>query len=664
MLRRSTVLLSLLAACDGSTTRPIAGSDYAPECNPLGMRTERVTGPGIVTMQCALPYPSSVYEIPDEASPTGVRLDIPTEALPLGTYGDVDTTFYNRLSGFSAATRIVVEMPGGFDPSNLPFHTDIEASLGADSPTLIVDVGTGERVAHWAETDLLHPDPEKRVLLLHPANRLRGATRYAVGLRTSLLRADGSSHERPAVFQAVQDGGLSEHERFDRVRGNYFLTSPAMEKAGMPAGEQLLVWDFVTADDGDYVDDMVRVRDLAIEVMGEGGLGYEIEIVDDTPDQERYRRTLEGTVTVPWFLDSTNVTGKEGFLSRGADGEPAQNGESTARFKVAFPSNPDCYVGGVDMPVLLYGHGLFGDYHSIDSDGVERVVDQACVIAATTNWLGWDEVTRVGAIEALYDVSIANLPMERMMQGIVNFIVVGRTVTGLMQGDPSAAIDGVPVVRPGPAGVLYYGNSQGGIFGTTLMEYHPDVTRGVLGVPGGIYSLMLPRSVDWPLYEALFGSSYPDLADQRLLLSMFQSAFDVTDPAAAAPYLAADPERLGVGPKQLLFQAALGDSQVPNLSTENMVRTIGVPLLQGSRRQTWGLEERVDDVPSALVIYEVEGAELPPDTLAFQDVDDNGVHGFVRDHSIPVQQMARFLTGDGVIHDFCDPDEGCLLREE
>jgi pimeloyl-ACP methyl ester carboxylesterase len=223
----------------------------------------------------------------------------------------------------------------------------------------------------------------------------------------------------------------------------------------------------------------------------------------------------------------------------------------------------------------------------------------------------------------------------------------------------------VAAIRPGPSTVLYYGNSQGGIFGTTLMEYHPDVARGVLGVPGGIYSLMLPRSVDWPVYELLFGSSYPDLADQRLLLTMFQSAFDITDPAAAAPYLAANPDRLGIGPKRLLFHAALGDSQVPNLATENMVRTIGgVPLLRGSRRQTWGLEETVDDVPSALVIYEVEGAELPPDTNDFDGLEDNGVHGFVRDHPIPVEQIARFLTGDGVIHDFCDPDEGCLLRPE
>ena len=45
--------------------------------------------------------------------------------------------------------------------------------------------------------------------------------------------------------------------------------------------------------------------------------------------------------------------------------------------------------------------------------------------------------------------------------------------------------------------VFYDGNSQGGIFGGTVMSIAQDITRGVLGVPGMNYSLLLTRSSDF-----------------------------------------------------------------------------------------------------------------------------------------------------------------------
>lgn len=42
---------------------------------------------------------------------------------------------------------------------------------------------------------------------------------------------------------------------------------------------------------------------------------------------------------------------------------------------------------------------------------------------------------------------------------------------------------------------------QGGIFGSVYMSVTTDVTRGVIGVGGGPYGLLLPRSAD---FTALF----------------------------------------------------------------------------------------------------------------------------------------------------------------
>jgi hypothetical protein len=48
--------------------------------------------------------------------------------------------------------------------------------------------------------------------------------------------------------------------------------------------------------------------------------------------------------------------------------------------------------------------------------------------------------------------------------------------------------------------VFYDGNSQGGIFGGTVVAISQDITRGVLGVPGMNYSLLLTRSTDFAIY--------------------------------------------------------------------------------------------------------------------------------------------------------------------
>ena len=47
------------------------------------------------------------------------------------------------------------------------------------------------------------------------------------------------------------------------------------------------------------------------------------------------------------------------------------------------------------------------------------------------------------------------------------------------------------------AGVVYDGNSQGGILGGVLVAVSPDVKRGVLGVTAMNYSILLNRSVDF-----------------------------------------------------------------------------------------------------------------------------------------------------------------------
>ena len=85
--------------------------------------------------------------------------------------------------------------------------------------------------------------------------------------------------------------------------------------------------------------------------------------------------------------------------------------------------------------------------------------------------------------------------------------------------DPAFQDDcGNPVIDT--SHVYYDGNSQGGIMGGTVMAVAQDITRGVLGVPGMNYSLLLTRSVDFDAYAAILNPAYPNELQRPLVLAL------------------------------------------------------------------------------------------------------------------------------------------------
>jgi poly(3-hydroxybutyrate) depolymerase len=59
-----------------------------------------------------------------------------------------------------------------------------------------------------------------------------------------------------------------------------------------------------------------------------------------------------------------------------------------------------------------------------------------------------------------------------------------------------------------PERVYYFGASLGGIMGSVLMAYDPFIERGVLGVPGGAWSLLLECSYAWNALQAIATLAY------------------------------------------------------------------------------------------------------------------------------------------------------------
>ena len=248
---RELLLATLVAvsACSGDTSVPVE-----PACNPLG------AGP------CMTPWPSSVFEVDDPRTDTGRRLAIPAGALPrTANLTALDPAGWNLADGFSPAAALVMAWRGGVAAAGLPAPGDAGDSLTTESPTLIVDMTTGERVAHAVELGAPPADPAAaQAMLLRPSARLVGGHRYAAGITTRVRAADGSELAVPTGFAALRDHKSTDHELLEAMRPRFAEVLEALEAAGAPADELVVGWDFTVAAAPAPRPDPTAARDRAI----------------------------------------------------------------------------------------------------------------------------------------------------------------------------------------------------------------------------------------------------------------------------------------------------------------------------------------------------------------------------------------------------------------
>jgi hypothetical protein len=173
-------------------------------------------------VECLLPYPSARFEVPDPTTPTGVRLAIPALGFPAVIGAATSPAPYNQLDGWSPTAQITMHFPGGVDlglsdapvqqppgPPVVPPYEGIRMpdgrSLESDSPTVLLDADTGERVFHWVELDArASANPARQALFLRAGKVLRAGGHYVVAVR-GLRHADGSLVEPEPAFAALRD---------------------------------------------------------------------------------------------------------------------------------------------------------------------------------------------------------------------------------------------------------------------------------------------------------------------------------------------------------------------------------------------------------------------------------------------------------------------------
>ena len=631
-------LLGLLTSCATQTEIGVSN----PDCDPL------------MEARCGFPWPSNLYLVSDSARKTGYTLTFGPTTLPQNEDGvHVDPTALKRLDGYSVGTPILTLFPN-IDVSGLPREDQIDRSLAADAPILLFEAGdTGaRRVPCFAELDLHETDPTKQALIVRPAEILKEATRYVVAFR-GLRDRSGAAVPRGAAFQLLLDGKTQDIAALKGRQARFDATFQFLEAQGVGRDQLTLAWDFHTASSDAYHSDLLRVRDAALKDIGTTGATLRVKSVKELTPQQDSNIALEilGEVDLPLFLaDQAFAKFKGSKLNRDPSGKPLRSGTYTLPFWLMVPQ---AALNGPAQGMVLYGHGLLGEGNQTFSSFNRRIANQNNLIFFGTNLTGMTSLDFPSVAGILADLSAFSSLADRLQQGIVDWVVLARTMRIQLGGLPELMARKVTV---DPKQLFYSGISQGGIFGATFMAVSPDVTYGHLGVPGNNYSLLLQRSRDFNKYLDLMRLSYPDPTDRLLLLSVMQLLWDFTDPVTHLRHITAQPHPGSNGPHYVLLAPARGDQQVSVLSNEILARTsdVQIPLLANydvERRPALATPAEYPRTGSGVVLWNFgqpwpQLGNFPPDTTI------PGAKACTQDADCPALQE-------------CDTDstKRCVLRD-
>jgi len=623
---------------DGTTTEPALPEpdpnvDWPTlECDPLDPN------------YCLFPFPNNVYTTADPSTSTGRRVALPAGSLPMSSGGVLpQTEVFAELDGFSAGLPGMVHMPGA-TITGLPGPWSIELSVTPDSPTIVMDAETGELLPHFTELDMSHGDESRRTLLIRPAHRPRDGARYIIAIR-DVVDAGGQPLAPSPAFAALRDlTPFPDDPSIDARRPLYADIFKRLGDAGVPRDNLQLAWDYTITSAENITGRMLHIRDDALAQVGDAGPAYEIDsIAEDC--HELIALCVEGKMTVPLYLDKPESGGR---FVLDDNGLPTQNGTAEYPFTVRIPHSA---FEAPSTPVA-YGHGLLGSRSQVGAGHFAEFANDYNHILFAVDWVGMaedDVATIVGVLGSGNLHDFAAVP-DRGQQGILNFILATRMMLGDFATDPSLTYQGEPAMFDTSA-AYYFGNSQGGIFGASLMAVQVDVTRGMLGVPGQPYNILLNRSVDFDSFFQIVKGAYPDPIDIQVVLGLIQMLWDRAEPNGYSHHIR---NPLPNTPAhEVLLNVAIGDHQVTTLGAHIMARSIGeVVNMAPVNRSIWGLPE-VEGSHTGSAMVEFDFGLPPEPTVNIPMKEGEDPHGGPRKTAAANASMNKFFR-EGIVETFCD----------
>ena len=615
---------------------------------------------------CLLPFPNDTFTVEDETMDSGRRLNLVRESM-IQNVADVyvETEFINGNDGWSPGSAPAVYIPGlDLAASEIPPLTDLARSLDVGAATILLDATTGERIPHWGELDQNVASDEDRIFFLRPAISLPYGHRIIVALR-GLVDSGGTPLAPSDVFRAYRDDLLSNVPEVEAQRTRYEDIFAHLGDAGVNRADVYLAWDFTVASRRNMTERLLHIRDDAFAALGDAAPQFTVVEVEE-PLDDRILRRINGTFEVPHYLTNDGATG--GRFVNGEDGLPERQGTYTASFRCIVPRAAFDEAGG---PILarpaLYGHGLLGSEREVSAGNVRDMASEHNFVFCATRWLGMAEEDVPTAVSLLQDLSKMNVHADRLQQGVLAYLFLGRLLIHPDGLGSAPAFQGLGESVIDTQELYYDGNSQGGIMGGVATAVAQDFTKAVLGVPGMNYSLLLQRSVDWDAYRSIYEPAYPDPLEASLGLLIMQLLWDRGEANAYAAHMTDDPFPETPAHKVLLH-VAFGDHQVAPVSAEIQARTIGAkmhrPMVAEGRLPDvtpgWGIET-IPAYPyagSAIIVWD-SGSPTPP-TTNLPPRGGRDPHGDPRSNVDVRRQKAAFLSTESVLIDICG-DDPCTI---
>jgi hypothetical protein len=600
---------------------------------------------------CLLPFPNDHFTVADDATETGRRVAFDEASMPANDGGtSMDPTHWNDLDGFSPAAAVLVQLPDvDLDASGAAPVTDPAASLDADSPVVLLDATTGERLAHWTELDAGAEDGATPTLFVRPAEVLPESHRIVVALR-KLVDTSGAEIEPTDTFRAYRDRLGTEIDDIEDRRPAMETVFADLDGAEVDRDDLVMAWDFTVASAESLSGRLLHMRDDAFERLEAEPPAFTVD--DDEPsDREGIARQVTGTYEVPMYLTGEGEAGSE--LELDDDGLPVHTGSYTANYSCIVPESADA---GSPAGTGLYGHGLLGTFEQVTA--AERVAAEGNRVFCGTDLIGMAEDDLANAAVIVADLSTFNTLADRLQQGHLNTLVLGRLMISPegFATDPAFQDDGSPLLSDD---LVYYGISQGGIMGGATTAVAQDWTLAMLDVPAINYGLLLDRAIGFDPFRQVYEPAYPAAADRALGIQLVQMLWDRGEATGYVQHLTADPYP-DTPEARVLLHVAFGDHQVANVATAVEARSIGAsavrPVLTEGRSPEedpfWDIPD-IETYPhesSAIVMWDSGAAPPPVENVPPREGEDP--HGDPRQEPTAVEQIVAFLDSGQVI-DVC-----------
>ncbi len=577
-LLRFTLVLGLailVAGCgddDNNTATAATPTPVPVDLATLGVDATTQERCDPIGSACLLPLPNDHFTVEDNTTPTKRRLALSVDSLPANVRRThIDPTDQNRADGWSPGSALFVAFAGlDAEKSKLPGLVDSRRSLAADSPIIVFDATSGTRHPFWAEIDANADPDEVPVLLIHPLKNFPDGHRIVVGLR-QLVDTSGHSITTPKAFAAYRDHQTTSDATFETRRAAMERIFTDLAKAGVRRSDLQLAWDFSVASAHSLAGRMLAIRDDAFAQLGNTAPTFRIDTTTDNPNTEVARR-IEGSFDMPLYL--TNSGKPRGRFVLDSNGLPTrQPGTFTAQFICNLPPSS----ATTPARMSLYGHGLLGSRDEVNGGLTRRMSADYNIAYCATDWYGMAEDDVDNAIAVLGDLSKFPTMGDRIQQGFLAFLYLGRLMKhpeGFSAND-AFRFNGQSALK---IDELYFdGNSQGSILGSGLTAVAQDFTRSVLAEAGMNYALLLDRSVDFDEYlDAVLKPSYPHRFDRLIGLMAAQLLWDRGEGDGYANHITSDPLP-GTPRHDVLLLGAVGDHQVTEYSLRVEAATMGVP---------------------------------------------------------------------------------------